>query len=101
MHFPKQNQNMTFNIKGVPVTPGVIVNQKGLTETKNGVFSGGYFLDTEAKTIVFTDVVPLNMGWDNVDWSKAYIITLTDDGMQLGFKHKGKAELELYSYIPK
>lgn len=81
--------------------PGVTVNQKGLDETKNGVFSGGYFLDTDAKTIVFTDVVPLNMGWDNVDWSKAYIITLTDDGMQLGFKHKGKAELELYSYIPK
>lgn len=98
---PKDYGTMTFNIKGVPVTPGVTVNQKGLDETKNGVFSGGYFLDTDAKTIVFTDVVPLNMGWDNVDWSKAYIITLTDDGMQLGFKHKGKAELELYSYIPK
>jgi hypothetical protein len=98
---PKDYGSMTFNIKGVPVMPGVIVNQKGLDGAKNGVFSGGYFLDTEAKTIVFSDVVPLNMGWDNVDWSKAYIITLTADGMQLGFKHKSKAELELYNYIPK
>jgi hypothetical protein len=98
---PKDYGTMTFKIKGVPVVPGVTVNQKGLDASKNGIFSGGYFLDTEAKTITFTDVVPLNMGWDNVDWSKAYIITLTADGMQLGFKNKGKAELELYNYIPK
>jgi hypothetical protein len=98
---PKDYGTMTFKIKGVPVVPSVIVIQKGLDAAKNGTFSGGYFLDTEAKTLTFTDVVPLNMGWDNVDWSKAYIITLTDDGMQLGFKHKGKTELELYNYIPK
>ena len=98
---PKDYGTMSFRIKGVPVLPTVTVNQKGLDETKNGTFSGSYFLDTEAKTIVFTDVTPLNLGWDNVDWSKAYIITLTADGMQLGFKHKSKTELELYNYIPK
>jgi hypothetical protein len=98
---PKDYGTMTFKIKGVPIVPGVTVNQKGLDAAKNGIFSGGYFLDTEAKTITFTDVVPLNMGWDNVDWSKAYIITLTNDGMQLGFKHQGKGELELYNYVPK
>ena len=98
---PNDYGTMTFSIEGVPIMPGVTVDQKGLEGDKNGVFSGGYFLDTDAKTILFTDVVPLNLGWDNVDWSKAYIITLTDDGMQLGFKHKDKGELELYNYIPK
>jgi hypothetical protein len=102
MPAPKDYGTMTFKIKGVPVLPTVTVNQKGLdAAAKNGSFSGSYFLDTEAKILGFTDLTPLNMGWDNVDWSKAYIITLTADGMQLGFKHKGKAELELYNYIPK
>jgi hypothetical protein len=101
MPSPKDYGTMTFRIKGVPVLPTVTVNQKGLDAAKNGIFSGSYFLDTDEKTITFTDVTPLYMGWENVDWSKAYIITLTDDGMQLGFKHKSKAELELYNYIPK
>ncbi|WP_143785705.1 hypothetical protein [Ohtaekwangia koreensis] len=98
---PKDYGTMTFDIKGVPVTPGLTVNQKGLADGKNGIFAGSYFLDTDAKTITFTDAVPLNMGWDNVDWSKAYLITLTEDGMQLGFKHKSKTEFELYNFIVK
>jgi hypothetical protein len=98
---PNDYGTMTFKIKGVPVVPEVTVNQKALGGEKDGSFSGAYFLDTEEKTILFTDIVPLNLGWDNVDWSKAYIITMAEDGMQLGFKHKGKAELELYNYIPK
>jgi hypothetical protein len=102
MPAPKDYGTMTFRIKGVPVLPTVTVNQKGLDDAaKNGIFPGSYFLDTNEKSITFTDVTPLNMGWDNVDWSKAYIITLTDDGMQLGFKHKMKPELELYNYIPR
>jgi hypothetical protein len=92
---------MIFKLKGTPIIPTVAVTQKGLDATKNGTFSGSYFMDIDAKTITFATVVPLNMGWDNVDYSKAYIITLTEDGMQLGFKHKGKNELELYNYIPK
>jgi hypothetical protein len=98
---PNDYGTMTFKLNGVPIIPVVAVNQKGLDAAKNGNFSGDFFLDTDAKTITFTDVIPLNMGWDNVDWSKAYIITLTEDGMQLGFKHNGKPELELYNYIPK
>jgi hypothetical protein len=98
---PNDYGTMTFKIKGVPIIPTVTVIQESLGDPKDGTFSGGYFLDTDAKTIVFTDLLPLNMGWDNVDWSKAYIITLTEDGMQLGFKHKSKPELELYNYIPK
>ena len=90
---------MTFRLKGSPITPTVAVTQKATG--KSGDFSGEFSLDVDAKTITFTEVIPLNMGWDNVDWSKAYIITLNKDGMQLGFKHKSKNELELYSYIPK
>lgn len=101
MPSPKDYGTMTFKLKGAPIIPSVTVDQKGLDATKNGIFSGGFFMDIDAKTITFSNVVPLNMGWDNVDWSKAYIITLTSDGMQLGFKHKGKNELELYNYIAK
>lgn len=102
MPAPADYGTMTFKLKGIVPDPVAVINQKALsTESKNGTFSGGYFFDIENKTITFTDVVPLNMGWDNVDWTKAYVITLTDDGMQLGFKNKGKAELELYNYIPK
>lgn len=98
---PKNYGTMTFEIKAVPVVPSVTVDQKGLSDSKNGIFTGDYFLDVENKTITFTGIVPLNMGWDSVDWSKAYIITLTEDGMQLGFKHKSKTELELYNFIIK
>jgi hypothetical protein len=98
---PKNYGTMTFKIKAVPVVPSVTVDQKGLSDSKNGVFTGDYFLDIDQKTITFTGIVPLNMGWENADWSKAYIISLTEDGMQLGFKHKTKAELELYNFIIK
>jgi hypothetical protein len=97
---PKDYGTMTFKLNRVPVIPRVAVTQKGLDAAKNGDFSGDFFLDVEAKTITFTGLTPLNMGWDNVDWSKAYIITLTEEGMQLGFKNKSKAEFELYSFIP-
>ncbi|MFD0997779.1 hypothetical protein ACFQ21_00610 [Ohtaekwangia kribbensis] len=98
---PKNYGTMTFKIKGVPVVPSVTVNQAGLADSKNGTFTGDYFLDVDKKTITFTGIVPLNMGWENAEWSKAYIITLTEDGMQLGFKHKSKTELELYNFILK
>lgn len=101
MPAPKNYGTMTFKIKGVPVVPTVTVDQKGLTDSKNGVFTGDYFLDTDKKTITFSGIVPLNMGWENAEWPKAYIITLTEDSMQLGFKHKSKAELELYNFILK
>jgi hypothetical protein len=98
---PKDYGTMTFKLKGAPIIPSVVVIQKGLDAAKNGTFSGGFFLDVDAKTITFSDVIPLNMGWENAVWDKAYIISLTADGMQLGFKHKSKNELELYNFIPK
>ncbi|MEB2775359.1 hypothetical protein SYJ56_08570 [Algoriphagus sp. D3-2-R+10] len=101
MPAPKDYGTMTFKLKGSPVpAPIVTVNQKGLTDAKNGVSSGEYFLDLDKKTITFTGVSPLNMGSEPI-FVKATIITLTEDGMQLGFKHPNKAEFEIYNYIPK
>jgi hypothetical protein len=101
MPAPKDYGTMTFKLKGSPIDPIVTVVQKNLSpESNNGTFSGAYFLDTATKTITFTEVVPLNLGWAQI-WVKASIITLTEDGLQLGFKHPDKAELEIYNYVPK
>jgi hypothetical protein len=100
MPSPKDYGTMTFKLKGTPIDPTVTVVQKNLGGTKDGTFSGSYFLDVDAKTITFTEVVPLYSGWDQV-WTKAYIISLTEDGLQLGFKNPGKDELTIFNYIPK
>jgi hypothetical protein len=86
---------MTFNLKGGPF---VTVDQKATPDA--GVQNGTYFLDKDAKTISFTDVTPLNQGWDQI-YDKAYIIELTQDYMRLAFKHPTKAEYEVFNYISK
>ena len=95
----KDYGTMTFQLKGnVVVEPVLTVTQKnGAT---NGTFTGSFFMDINAKTITFIDVVPLNYGWQFV-FTKAYIISLTSDGMQLGFKDPNKAEYAVHNYIPK
>jgi hypothetical protein len=98
----KDYGTMTFELQGsVVVQPVVKVTQKNVEAAKNGTFTGSFFMDLNAKTLNFTDVNPLQMTWENVDWAKAYIISLTEEGLQLGFKHKGKPELEVYNYIKK
>ncbi|MCF0069653.1 hypothetical protein LZD49_04165 [Dyadobacter sp. CY261] len=89
---------MTLGIKSGTADPVAKVVQKGIA--KSGTFSGSYFFDIKTKTILFTNVVPLNMGRDQV-WSKAYVISLKDDRMQLGFKDPNKAELAIHNYIRK
>jgi hypothetical protein len=92
---------ITFKLKGTPIIPVVTVNQKGLDNASaNGVFSGNYFMDVDAKTITFSDVTPLRMTRDQV-WSKGYIFSLTEDGLQIGFKDPTKAEYAILNYIPK
>ena len=104
--FPKWSDNtwicakadygtMTFKLKGGPF---ITVDQKAITNS--GVFNGTYFLDKDAKTIDFTGVTPLNQGYDQV-YSKGRIITLTDNTMQIAFKHPSKAEVEIFNYISK
>lgn len=89
---------MTFGIKGGSADAVVKVVQKGIA--KNGTFQGSYFLDIKTKTISFVNAVPLNMGRDQI-WSKAYVISLKEDRMQLAFKDPNKAEFAIHNYIRK
>ncbi len=94
---PTDYGSMTFSVgeDGTIVT----VNQKVISTS--GVFEGSYSLSFEAKTLTFAGVVPLNMGWTSADWSSAHVLNLNENTMRLGFKHKDKAELEIYHYIAK
>lgn len=98
---PKDYGTMTFQLKGnVVVEPVLTVTQKNVDAAKNGTFTGSFFMDVNAKTITFIDVVPLNFGWQFV-FTKAYIISLTNDGMQLGFKDPVKPEYAVHNYVAK
>lgn len=94
---PADYGTMTFSVgeEGTLVT----VDQKAIATS--GSFEGSYALSFEAKTLSFADVTPLNMGWTSADWSMAYVLELNEEAMRLGFKHKDKAELEIYHYIAK
>jgi len=89
---------MTLGLKAGTAEPVVKVNQKGTA--KNGAFTGSYFFDVKTKTIAFIGIVPLNMGRDQV-WAKAYVISLKEDRMQLGFRDPAKAEMAIYNFIRK
>lgn len=104
--FPKWSDNtwiapkadygsMTFNLKGGPF---VTVDQKATSNA--GVSNGTFYLDKDAKTISFSGVTPLNQGYDQV-YIKGRIISLTDNTMQIAFKHPTKAEQEIFNYISK
>jgi len=104
--FPKWSDNtwlapkadygsMTFNLKGGPF---VIVDQKATSNA--GVSNGTFYLDKDAKTISFSGVTPLNQGYDQV-YTKGRIISLTENTLQIAFKHPSKAELEVFNYISK
>ena len=95
MPAPGDYGTMTFNLKGGPF---ITVDQKIIPG--NAVSNGTYFLDKDAKTISFTDVIPLNMGLAQV-YSRAYIISLTENAMQLAFRHPDKVEHGIYNYISK
>ena len=90
--------SMTFGIKAGSAEPVIKVVQKGIA--KNGTFQGSYFFDIKTKTISFIGAVPLNMGREQV-WTKAYVISLKEDRMQLGFKDPNKAEFAIHNYIRK
>jgi hypothetical protein len=95
MPAPVDYGSMTFNLKGGPF---VTVDQKVLPES--GVFNGTYGIDTLKNEITFSKVTPLNWGWAQV-WEKAYIYSLTEDGMQLAFPKPNSEEYEIYNYIVK
>jgi len=98
MGAPQDYGTMTLGLLSGSAEPVVKVSQKGIT--KNGTFQGSYFFDIKTKTLSFSNVVPLNLGRDQV-WSKAYVISLREDRMQLAFKDPSKSELAVYNYIRK
>lgn len=103
--FPlKDYGTMTFELKGsFAIEPTVKVTQKNLEDAaKNGTFTGSFFMDLDAKTMSFTDVTPMNPRQTILDYSiKAHIISLTEDGLQLGFQRTDKAEFEVLNYVVK
>ncbi|MCE7043731.1 hypothetical protein [Dyadobacter sp. CY312] len=98
MGAPQDYGTMTLGLTSGSAEPVVKVSQKGTT--KNGAFLGSYFFDIKTKTISFIGVVPLNLGRDQV-WSRAYVISLKEDRMQLGFRDPVKSEFSIYNYIRK
>jgi hypothetical protein len=84
---------MTFSLKGGPY---VKVDQKMIPNS--GVFNGTYYLDKDAKTISFAGVTPLNQGYDQI-YTKGRLISLSDNTMQIAFKHPTKSEQEIFNYI--
>lgn len=98
MGAPQDYGTMTFGITAGAAEPVIQVIQKGTT--KNGAFLGSYFFDIKTKTMSFIGVVPLNLGRDLV-LSKAYVISLKEDRMQLGFKDPNKAEFTIHNYVLK
>ena len=97
MPAPGDYGSMTFSVGET----GLIVNVNQKVIDTKGIYEGFYALNFEAKTLSFTGIEPLNVGWNNADWSMAYVISLTENTMQLGFHHNGKPELEIYNYIAK
>lgn len=97
MPAPADYGTMTFRVD----EEGTLVNVVQKVISGSGTFEGSYALNDGAKTLSFADVIPLNMGWTSALWSQAHVLVLTEDALQLGFKHKDKAELEIYNYIPK
>lgn len=89
--------SMTFSVGETGTI--VKVDQK-LIDTK-GNYEGFYALNFDAKTLSFTGIEPLNLGRNDIDWSMAYVISLTENTMQLGFRCTNKPELEIYNYVAK
>lgn len=95
MPAPADYGTMTFSVDA----NGTIVKVVQKVISGSGTFEGSYALDSEAKILSFSGVVPLNMGWTSADWSYAYVLMLNEDALQIGFHHTSKAELEIYNYI--
>jgi hypothetical protein len=100
MPSPLDYGTMTFKLEGNPINPMVTIVQKSLGEGKDGTFTGKYVLDVEAKTLTFIGA-PLYNGWAQT-WPKGYLISLTEDGMSIGFPNPGNSnELTVFNYVPK
>ncbi len=91
---------MTFSLEG-----GAFITVDHQNSPGRGAESGTFFLDADAKILSMTDAAPLMNDWADganiADWSKGYLISLTEDAMQIGYKDKGKEEFIIFNYISK
>ncbi|WP_258098926.1 hypothetical protein [Marinoscillum pacificum] len=91
---------MTFSLEG-----GAFIHVDHQNTPGRGEENGTFFLDADAKTLSLTDAAPLMNDWVDganiADWSKGYLISLTDEAMQIGYKDKGKEEFIIFNYISK
>lgn len=91
---------MTFSLEGSAVVTVNHMNSPG-----RGDEVGTYFLDADNKTLSMSDAAPLMNDWAdgaNIDdWRLGYVISLTEDAMQIGYKDKGKDEFIIFNYISK
>lgn len=91
---------MNFSLEGNAVVTVNHMNSPG-----RGDEVGTYFLDVDNKTLSMSDAAPLMNDWvdgANIDdWRLGYVISLTEDAMQLAYKDKGKEEFIIFNYITK
>lgn len=96
---PQDYGFMTFSLKGGPFLK---TDHKGVAGV--GVESGTFFLDVNTLTLTTTNATPLTVPYgpnDAVTLNSARILSLTDNTMQLAFKHKTKNEYFVINYLSK
>lgn len=90
---------MTFSLQGGPF---ITVDHKGISGL--GEQSGTYYLDVNTLELTMTDATAIGIPWapnDAEDMSKMKLLSLTENTMQLAFKHKTKPEYLIMNYISK
>lgn len=91
---------MTFSLKGGP-----FVTANHLMLPSRGTESGSYYLDINTKKLTMTDATPLHDSSRDgcvAAWGNITLISLTEDGMQLGVLRtscEGPALL-VYNFVP-
>jgi hypothetical protein len=87
---------MTFSLKGGP-----FLNANHLMYPDLGVQNGTYFLDAATKKISFTNALPINNGYTDVDYTKGVIYSITEDAMQIAYHNLTKPEYCVLNYTTK
>ncbi len=92
---------MTFSLKG-----GAFVTVEHKLYPELGIQNGTFNFDKDKKTIKFTNAIPLIIknSWslNELDFTaEMRIVSLTENSLQIGVKHKTKAEYMIFNFISK
>lgn len=90
---------MTFSLKGGPF---VTVDHKGISGL--GEESGTYFLDINSLELTMTDATAIGISWapnDAENMGAMKLLSISENTMQLAFRHKTKPEYLIMNYISK